>query len=254
MLFAGAPRGIKMAVGENPKRVYRNAPDDDQLQTRMGLFAALRARFQAALDYRTARTRKEPPARDLDAETLLDVIDGKIRVNLHGYRAYDVVGFYRVADAFGFSVAIFHHALDAYKVRDILVAHGTAVATWPDWWGFKLEAFDGIPWNAQMVHEAGGTAILHSDSADHVQRLNFEAAKLVRYGMSESEALRTITLNPAIGLGLADRVGAIAPGRDADLVLYDRHPFDIYTQVQLTWIDGAPVYDRERDGVPDGQR
>lgn len=254
LLFQGAPRGIKMAVGENPKRVYGGVLDDDQLETRMGLFAALRQEFQAALDYREARKRPNPPGRDLDLDVLLDVIDDKIRVHLHCYRSHDILGFFRVADEFGFKVAALHHALEAYKVRDAIAAHGAGVATFTDWWGFKLEAWDAIPQNAVLVSQAGAPAVLKSDSADHVQRLNLEAAKLVRYGMTEVDALESITLDAARLLGVDHRVGSIEAGKDADLVLYDRHPFDVYTRAQRVWIDGAQVYDRARDGVPDGVR
>jgi imidazolonepropionase-like amidohydrolase len=155
MLFAGAPRGIKMAVGENPKRVYGDVKDGDQLVTRMGLAAALRAEFQAALDYRAARARPNPPPKDLDKEVLLDVVDDKIRVHLHCYRTHDIDMFFRVADEFGFKVASLQHALEAYKIRDQIVAHGAGIATFADWWGFKMEAWDAIPQNAALVSAAG---------------------------------------------------------------------------------------------------
>lgn len=254
MLFRDAPRGIKMAVGENPKRVYGGVADDDQIETRMGLFAALRAEFQAALDYREARKRPAPPGRDLDLEVLLDVIDDEIRVHLHCYRSHDILGFFRVADEFGFKVTSLHHGLEAYKVRDVVARHGAGLATFADWWGFKLESWDAIPENAPLVSAAGVPVAIHSDSADHVQRLNLEAAKMVRHGMSEADALESITLDPARLLGIDARVGSIEPGKDADLVLYDRHPFDVYTRAMRTWIDGEVVYDRARDGVPDGVR
>ncbi|MDP2311672.1 MAG: amidohydrolase [Pseudomonadota bacterium] len=260
MLFEGAPRGIKMAVGENPKRVYGGVLDDDQIQTRMGLAAALRAEFQAALDYREARKRKEPPPKDLDLEVLLDVIDDKIRVHLHCYRTHDIDMFFRVADEFGFKVASLQHALEAYKVRDILVAHGTGLATFADWWGFKMEAWDAIPQNAPLVsnhRDAQGRGVpvaIHSDSASHVQRLNLEAAKMLRYGMTEIDALESITLDPARMLGIDARVGSIEVGKDADLALFDKHPFDVYGRAQRTWIDGTVVYDRRTEGTPDGIR
>lgn len=254
MLFEGAPRGIKMAVGENPKRVYGAVTDDDQIETRMGLMAALRQEFQKAVDYREARKRPAPPAKDLDLEVLLDVIDDKVRVHLHCYRGHDILAFFRIADEFGFKVAALHHALEAYKVRDVIAAHGAGVATFTDWWGFKLESWDAIPQNAVLVSQAGAPSVIKSDSADHVQRLNLEAAKLVRYGMSEIDALESITLDAARVLGVDQRVGSIEVGKDADLVLYDRHPFDVYTRTQRVWIDGAVVYDRATEGVPDGVR
>ncbi len=254
MLFDGAPRGIKMAIGENPKRVYGSVADDDQIQTRMGLYAALRAEFQAALDYREARKRKEPPAKDLDLEVLLDVIDDEVRVHLHCYRANDILAFFRIADEFGFGVASLQHALDAYKIRDILGDRHIGIATFADWWGFKMEAWDAIPQNATLVSRAGVPVAIHSDSASHIQRLNLEAAKMLRYGMTELDALESITLDPARMLGIEGRVGSIEVGKDADLVLYDQHPFDVYGKVQRTWIDGQLVYDRATEGTPNGIR
>ncbi len=254
MRFEGAPRGIKMAVGENPKRVYGGVADDDQIETRMGLAAALRAKFRAALDYRAARTRPAPPPVDLDLEVLLDVIDDEIRVHLHCYRTHDIDAFFRVADEFGFKVASLQHALEAYKVRDLVARHGAGVATFADWWGFKMEAWDAIPQNAVLVSEVGVPVAIHSDSASHVQRLNLEAAKMLRYGWTEQDALRSVTLDPARILGVEGRVGSIEVGKDADLALYDKHPLDVYGKVQRTWIDGQVVYDRRTEGVPNGVR
>ena len=184
MLFEDAPRGIKMACGENPKRVYQ--ADEDGPSTRMGNLAAMRQAFQAALDYREARKRREPPPKDLDKEVLLDVLDGEIRVHVHCYRADDMEGIYRVMDEFGVQVVSFQHAIEAYKVRDLIEEHGTAIATWPDWWGFKMEAFDQIPENAILVKRQGAGVAIHSDSANTVQRLPHEAAKLLRYGATEA--------------------------------------------------------------------
>ncbi len=250
MIFDGAPRAIKMACGENPKRVY--GEDIDGPSTRMGNVAALRAGFQEALDYRKARqTWRDPPMSDPDLETLLDVLDGKVRVNVHCYRSDDIEGIYRVMDEFGVKVTTFHHALEAYKVRDLLAQHGTGAATWADWWGFKMEAYDGIPWNASLLTEAGVTVAIHSDSADGVQRLYTEAAKTLRYGMSEEAALAAITLNPARLIGVEARIGTIEVGKDADLALFSKHPLDVYTLVERTWIDGVLVYDRKVEGVPD---
>ena len=251
MRFEGAPRGIKMACGENPKRVYGG--DVDGPSTRMGNLAAMRAAFQAALDYRAARqTWRDPPVTDPDLEVLLDVLDGDVRVHVHCYRHDDIEGIYRVMDQYGIQVASFQHALEAYKVRDLIAAHGTGVATWADWWGFKLEAWDGIPDNAALVTSAGVPVAIHSDSSDQVQRLHLEAAKTLRYGMSEAEALEAITLDPARLLGVDSRTGSIEVGKDADLALFSRHPLDAYTRVERTWIDGVLVFDRATEGTPDG--
>jgi imidazolonepropionase-like amidohydrolase len=252
MGFAGAPRGIKMACGENPKRVY--GKDIDGPSTRMGNLAAMRAVFQRAKDYRKAKlTWRDPPMTDPDLETLLDVLDGKVRVHIHCYRHDDIEGIFRVMDRFGVQVASIQHALEAYKVRDILAAHGTGIATWADWWGFKMEAHDGIPHNAALVKAAGVPVAIHSDSATQVQRLFVQAAKTLRYGMSEADALTAITLDPARILGIDDRVGSLEVGKDADLALFSHHPLDVYTRVEQTWIDGVLVFDRTKEGTPDAR-
>jgi imidazolonepropionase-like amidohydrolase len=252
MRFVGAPRGIKMACGENPKRVYKG--DIDGPSTRMGNLAALSAEFQAALDYRVARaTWKEKPPVDPDLEVMLDVLDGEILVHVHCYRADDIEGIYRVMDTYKVKVTSFQHAVEAYKVRDLLAAHGTGIATWPDWWGFKMEAWDAIPENSLLVRQAGVPVATHSDSANTVQRLYTDAAKLVAAGMAENDALATITLDPARLLGVAAKVGSLEVGKDADLALFSRHPLDTYTLVDATWIDGALVFDRATEGTPDAQ-
>ena len=252
MQFVGAPRGIKMACGENPKRVYGD--DIHGPSTRMGSLASMRAAFQAARDYRKARsTHREPPPSDSNLETLLDVMDGKVRLHVHCYRHDDIEGIYRVMDEFGVQVASIQHALEAYKVRDIIIAHGTGIATWADWWGFKMEAYDGIPHNAAMFKNDGGVVAIHSDSSNQVQRLNIQAAKTLRYGMSEAAALETITLDPAKMLGIEEQVGTITVGKDADLALFNGHPLDMYSLNTHTWIDGQLVYDRSEEGTPDAR-
>ena len=249
ILFEGAPRGIKMACGENPKRVY--GEEDGGPSTRMGNLAHMRAAFQGALDYRAARARRDPPPEDAGQEVLLDVLDGKIRVHVHCYRHDDIEGIYRVMDEFGVQVASIQHALEAYKVRDLIIAHGTGVATWPDWWGFKLEAFDGIPENALLLKQDGGLVATHSDSADTVQRLYTEAAKLVATGLDEQRAMETITIDPAKILGIESHVGTLEVGKHADLAIFSKHPLDVYTLVELTIIDGEVVYERAEEGTPD---
>jgi imidazolonepropionase-like amidohydrolase len=249
MKFDGAPRGIKMACGENPKRVYGS--DIDGPQTRMGNLASMRAAFQAARDYRKARaTHRDPPPADSNLETLLDVLDGRVRVHVHCYRHDDIAGIFRVMDEFGVSVASIQHALEAYKVRDLIRDHGAGIATWADWWGFKMEAFDGIPHNAALVKAAGVPVAIHSDSSNQVQRLNVQAAKTLRYGMGEADAIETITLDPARLLGIDSSVGSIEVGKDADLALFSGHPLDVYSLNIATWIDGQQVYDRAEEGTP----
>lgn len=254
MVFVEAPRSIKMACGENPKRVYGGKDDDDQVQTRMGEIAMLRQELQKAKEYGVARGSKSPPPKDLDLDVLADVLAGKVRVNLHCYQSHDIVDWFHVADEFGFRIVTIHHALETYKVRDVLAAHGTGIATWPDWWGFKLEAFDGIPEGPALVSSAGVPVATHSDSSSHVQRFNIEAAKMVRYGMTEADALESITLDPARLLGVDALVGSVEVGKQADLALFDKHPLDGTARVVKTWIDGALVYDRVKEGTPDGPR
>ena len=251
MKFVSAPRGIKMACGENPKRVYGD--EDGGPSTRMGSLAHMRSAFQAALDYREARTRKEPPPTNHNLEVLLDVIDGEVLVHVHCYRHDDIEGIYRVMDQFGIKVRSFQHALEAYKVRQMIIEHGTGIATWPDWWGFKMEAYDATPYNAAMFKDAGGVVALHSDSGNTVQRMYTEAAKMVRYGSSPQQALEMITLDPAKMLGIQAQVGSLETGKDADIALFSKHPLDSYTLVQKTWVDGELVYDRSTEGTPNGR-
>ena len=243
MRFKEAPRGIKMACGENPKRVHND--EERGPSTRMGNLAHMREIFRQAQDYRKARLGDNPPPSNLNLETLLDVLDGKIRVHIHCYRQDDIEGIYRVMDEFNIQVTSFQHALEAYKVRDIIIEHGTSIATWPDWWGFKMEAYDATPYNATIVKREGGIVAIHSDSANTIQRLYTEAAKMLRYGATEQEALEMITLDPAKMLGVEKYVGSIEIGKDADLALFSKHPLDVYTRVDITWIDGEIVYQKE---------
>jgi len=243
--FEGAPRGIKMACGENPKRVYGD--DANGPTTRMGNMAMMRSIFQEALDYQEARKRKEPPPVDHKMEMILDVLAGEVRVHVHCYRHDDIEGIYRVMDQYGIAVASFQHALEAYKVRDMIIDHGTAIATWSDWWGFKMEAYDGIPQNAVMVKQAGGVVALHSDDSTLVQSMHLEATKMLRYGATEQEVLEMLTLDPAKLLGVEDRVGSLEVGKDADLALFSKHPLSGYTLVNKTWIDGDLVFERKTE-------
>ncbi len=249
MQVVGAPRHIKMACGENPKRVYQS--DTNGPTTRMGNVAWMRETFIAAQDYkRDSRRAENPIPRDPDMETVLDVLEGRIRVNVHCYRADDIEAVIRTMDAFGVKVSAFHHGTDAYKVRDLIAAHGAGVATWPDWWGFKFEAMDAIPEGVLFLKDAGIRVATHSDSPETVQRLFIEAAKHVGVGLDETRALETITIDPAMLLGLGDRIGSLEVGKDADLALFSSHPFDVRTLVERTWIEGELVYDRALEGVP----
>ena len=258
MLFPGAPRSIKFASGENPKRVYGSR---DQLpSTRMGNFAVQREALVQAQEYRRdwddyeAKVKKgdkdaKPPKRDLKLDALADLLRGKLLVQIHCYRADELLTEMAIANEFGYKVRAFHHALEAYKVADKIAANGVAIATFADWWGYKHEAFDAIPWNAVMAMRKGVRVAIKSDSDDFARRLNQEAAKTMRYGgATEEEALKMITLNPAWIIGVDDRVGSIDVGKDADLVIWDGYPLSSYGVPNKVFIDGEVYFDRSLPG------
>lgn len=259
MKFPGAPYGLKMACGENPKRVYGSkgrAPS-----TRMGSVAGYRTAWIAAAEYRDKWQRysekiekgekADAPKRDLKLETLAGVLDGEILVHNHCYRADEMATMIQVAREFDYSISTFHHAVEAYKVADLLAAEGICAAMWADWWGFKMEAYDGIRENVAMVDAAGACAIVHSDSAEGIQRLNQEAAKSMaaanRAGIpvEPTTAIRWITLNAAQALGIDGETGSLEEGKMADVVLWSGDPFSVYTRAEKVWVDGALLYDRQ---------
>ncbi|MBB4632666.1 amidohydrolase family protein [Sphingosinicella soli] len=249
MKFPGAPQGLKMACGENPKGHFGEAGRAPN--SRQGELALLRAAFSAAQDYTPHRGGKgKPPRRDLKLETLAAVLAGDIRVQMHCYRADDMAVMLGLAREFGFRIAAFHHAVEAYKIPALLREAGTCAAVWPDWWGFKMEAADGIRENAAFVDAAGACAMMHSDSPQIGQRLTIEAAKAAgagrRAGLSlpPETIIGWVTRNPAKALGLETSIGTIAPGYNADLVLWSGDPFSIYSHADRVYVDGALVYDR----------
>jgi imidazolonepropionase-like amidohydrolase len=268
MRFPGAPEILKMACGENPKRVYgeqKRAP-----ATRMANLRAVREAFLKAQkyardwdDYKKSGAAGPPPDggppkspdRDLGMETLALVMRGDILVEWHCYQADDMLAALQIADEFGFHVRAFHHALEAYKIRDVLAAKHVGVATWEDWYGFKMEAYDGIPENLALTHEAGGRAIVHSDSEIAIQMLNQSAAKALAAGraagvtVSEDDAMKWLTANPAWALGIDDQVGTLEQGKRADVVVWSGNPFSAFTRADEVIIDGRPVYER---GAPSG--
>lgn len=257
MKFPGAPYGLKMACGENPKRVYGGkgiAPS-----TRMGNVAGYRSAWIAAADYRDkmAATKSwgEAPLRDLQLETLVGVLDGKILVHNHCYRGDEMSVMLDIAKEFGYKITSFHHAVEAYKVADLLAENDTCAAMWADWWGFKMEAYDGIRENAALVDDAGACAIIHSDSEEGIQRLNQETAKVIgaaaRVGMdiAAERAIRWITSNPAKALGIAEMTGTLEAGKMADVVVWSGDPFSVYTRPDQVYIDGALAYDRHNDSI-----
>src|SRR5215475_5270376 len=258
MLFPNAPRSIKFASGENPKRVYGTR---NQLpSTRMGNFAVQRDALQQAKEYMrdwddyNAKVQKgdkeaRAPKRDLKLEALADVLRGKLLVQIHCYRADEFLTEMAMAREFGYKIRAFHHALEAYKVADKIAAEGVAIATWPDWWGFKYEGWDGIPWNAAISMHKGVRVALKSDSEDVTRRLNQEAGKIMHYGVSEEDALKMITLNPAWIIGVEDRAGSIDVGKDADITIWNSYPLSSAALVDKTLIDGEVFFDRSLPGL-----
>jgi len=247
MRFPGAPRGLKIACGENPKRVYGGR--NQMPSTRMGNIAMMRATWQRAIEYRERRAREPNSARDLQLDTLVEVLDGRMLVHNHCYRADEMALMLDMAREFGFHIASFHHAVEAYKIADLLRTADTCAAMWADWWGFKMEAYDAVNENIPMVHNAGACAIVHSDDANGIQRLNQEAAKALADGrrmgiqISDEVAWRWLAINPATALGIADQTGSLRAGKRADVVLWNGNPFSVYTRPQQVWIDGALMYD-----------
>lgn len=262
LLFEGAVPGIKFALGENPKRSNFPPPPGTPRRyptTRMGVEETIRAAFTEAREYkkswddynrRKAAGEKNlvPPRRELKLEPLVEILEGKRYVHAHCYRADEILMLIRVANEFGFKIKTFQHVLEGYKVAKEIAAHGAGASTFSDWWSYKIEAYDAIPHNAALMTERGVVVSINSDSAEEARHLNQEAAKAMRWGgLSETEALKLVTLNPAIQLGLEKRVGSIDVGKDADLVIYDKHPLSVYAVVQKTLIDGQVYFDRKRD-------
>jgi len=259
MKFPDAPYALKMACGENPKRVYgakNRAPS-----TRMGNVAGYRQAWINAADYARkwddyrAKADKgekaDPPKRDLGLDTLASVLRGEIQVENHCYRADEMAQMIDISKEFGYHIAAFHHAVEAYKIADLLAANDICVATWANWWGGKMEMLDGIEANAALVNAAkGGCAIIKSDDPDLIQRLNQEAAEALAAGraagltITEAEAIKWITANPAKALGISKQTGSLEPGKRADIVIWDHDPFSIYARPDRVYLDGAVAYDR----------
>jgi imidazolonepropionase-like amidohydrolase len=260
--FEGALPGIKFALGENPKRTNFGPPAGTPRRypaTRMGVEEVIRQAFTEAREYKknwdSYNQRKAadeqiliPPRRDEKLEPLVEVLEGKRYVHSHCYRADEILMLLRVAKEFGFKVRTFQHVLEGYKVADEIAAAGAGGSTFSDWWAYKVEAYDAIPYNAALMEERGVVASINSDSAEEARHLNQEAAKTMKFGgLSANDALKLITLNPAIQLGIDNRVGSIDVGKDADLVIYNHDPLSVYAVAQKTLIDGQVYFDRDRD-------
>lgn len=259
-IFPGAPPGIKFALGENPKRTNFNIPGLERRYpaTRMGVEEVIRDAFTRARDYkrdwdeyRAAVSRREtvmPPRRDLELEPLVEILEGKRYVHSHCYRADEILMLINLADEFGFKIRTFQHVLEGYKVAPEMARHGVGGSAFADFWGYKLEAYDAIPYNAAIMTRRGVVVSLNSDSDERARRLNIEAAKMMRYGgLTEEEALKLVTLNPAIQLGIDNRVGSIEVGKDADLAIWNAHPLSVYARVEQTFVDGELLFDRQTD-------
>ena len=252
MKFPGAKYGLKMACGENPKRVYANRGPS----TRMGNVAGYRNAWIQAEQYRRrwdkwlADRKGDPPQRDLGNETLAEVLRGNILIHNHCYRADEMAQMIDIAKEFGYKIRSFHHGVEAYKVADLLARDSISASIWADWGAFKMEALDAVKGNMALVHQAGARTVVHSDDPSGIQRLNQEAAKGMAAGqalgiaISEDEAITWLTLNPAWSLGLDDRIGSIEVGKNADLVLWSGNPFSVYSRAERVWIDGAQMFDR----------
>jgi imidazolonepropionase-like amidohydrolase len=252
MKFPGAKYGLKMACGENPKRVYSQRGPS----TRMGNVAGYRAAWIQAEAYRrrwdkwNATHTGDAPTRDLGLETLAEVLRGNILVQHHCYRADEMAQVMDVAKEFGYKVRSFHHGVEAYKIADLLARDSIGASVWADWGGFKMEAADGIRGNMAILNRAGVRTIMHSDDGSGEQRLNQEAAKAMAEGnrigvpVTEEDAVKWMTIHPAWALGIDDRTGSIQTGKNADVVLWSGNPFSVYSRAEKVWVDGAMLFDR----------
>ena len=262
MKFPGAPHSLKMACGENPKRVYGNRGSAPS--TRMGNMAGYRKAWINASDYQRrkneyisksdeAKELIDPPKRNLELDTLAGVLDGEILVQNHCYRADEMAMMIEMSKEFDYKITAFHHAVEAYKIADLLADEGICGALWADWWGFKHEAYDMVPANIAIVDQARGgkgCAIVHSDDEVGIQHLNQEAAKALSAGLragyeiSKARAINWITSNPAKAAGILDQTGTIEIGKDADLVIWSKNPFSVYALAEYVFIDGAEAFVR----------
>jgi imidazolonepropionase-like amidohydrolase len=252
MKFPGAPYGMKMACGENPKRVYGGR--SRKPSTRMGNVAVVRATWARAAEYKRRwdkyeKDGGEAPTRDVAMDTLRGVLAGEILVHNHCYRADEMAIVMDVAKEFGYKVTAFHHAVESYKIADLLKANGTCSAVWADWYGFKMESFDGIHENLAFLDSQGACAMIHSDDENGIQRLNQEVAKALAAGrraglnISDERAWTWLAINPARALGIDQLTGSLKPGKMADVVLWNGNPLSVYTRPEKVWVDGALMFD-----------
>jgi imidazolonepropionase-like amidohydrolase len=255
--IADAPPGIKFAMGENVKRSTSFAQPGSTVRyprTRMGVVETMRDAFLRAKDYKQAwddfkaGKTKVQPRRDLELEPLVEVLEGKRLVHAHGYRADEHLNLMLLADEMGFKVATLQHGLEAYKIAPEIAKRGTGVSIFTDFWGYKLEAYDAIPYNAYILWKNGVNVSINSDDDERMRRLNLDAAKVMKYGgVPEEDALKMITINPAKQLGIDKRTGSIEVGKDGDVVIWSGHPFSVYSRVESTFVEGEMLFDRAAD-------
>ena len=256
-IVAGAPPGIKFAMGENVKRSnFQPQPGQTARypRTRMGTVEVMRDAFRRARDYKQswddfrAKKTNVPPRRDIELDPLVEILEGKRLVHAHGYRSDEHLNLLMLADEFGFRVATLQHGLEAYKIAPEIARRGTGVSIFADSWGYKLEAYDSIPYNGYILWKNGVLVSINSDSDERMRRLNLDAAKMMKYGgVPEEDALKMITLNPAKQLGIDKRTGSIEQGKDADIAIWTAHPFSVYSHVDMTLIEGDVYFDRAMD-------
>jgi len=250
LILEDAPRTVKFALGENPKRRQGRYPD-----TRMGTQEIIRDHFLAARDYEKEWQRWEddqtgiPPRRDLRMESILDILEQELLISSHGYRADEFLALVRLAEEFGFRVQTLQHGIEAYKIAPELAASGVAAVVWSDWGGFKLEAYDASVYNARILIEAGVVTSLHSDNAEIASRMNWEAGKLLRTGLTEEQALSTVTNQAAMAMAIDDRVGSLEEGKDGDFVVWNGNPLSQFTRAEQTWVDGRRYFSLEEDAA-----
>jgi N-acetylglucosamine-6-phosphate deacetylase len=255
LIFKQAPQGIKFALGENVKR---ERPYGRYPESRMGVEQVIRDAFSSASDYKQSmdthnkdvRLQRSaiPPRRDLELDALVEIMEGKRLVHSHSYRQDEILMLTRIAEDFGFTIGTFQHVLEGYKVAERLAEHGAGASTFSDWWAYKYEVVDAIPYNGTLMTNAGVTVSFNSDSDELARRMNLEAAKAVKYGgLDEAEALKLVTINPAKQLRIDKHVGSLEIGKDADFVIWSGHPLSTYSVCEQTWLDGKQYFSLEQD-------
>ena len=254
--LAGAPPGVKFALGENVKQSNFNLPRGTAARypaTRMGVEELIRDRFNAALDYERSWKEWEknkllvPPRKDLELDAFSEMVKGKREIHSHAYRQDEMLMLMRVAEDFGIHVASFEHGLEGYKVADLMAKQGVGGSTFSDWWAYKIEAWDAIPGNGPLMHDQGVVVSFNSDNDQLASRLNWEAAKAVKFGLSEEEAFKFVTINPAKHMKIDKWVGSLEVGKDADFVLWTGNPLSTYSRCEQTWVDGKKYFDIQED-------